>query len=326
MKAICVRSAEPGRPLAWSDVPDPVPGPDEVLVEVFATSLNHADLAQREGNYPPPPGASEILGLDAAGRIASAGPNVKEWQPGDRVCALLGGGGYAEYAAVPQDMLMRVPEGWTFEQAAALPEAFLTAFVNIFTEAAFEPGEVVLVHGGASGVGTSAIQLVCQAGGHVLATAGTEEKVAVCRALGAELAVNYRERDFAAEVRDHTAGAGVDIILDMVGASYLERNIGLLKLKGRLVFIATQSGAQATMDIGALMGRRLRLIGSMLRARKPAEKAGITRGFVDRFGQALAAGAVRPVIDSVYPIERAEEAHRRMASGAHTGKIVLKVR
>ncbi len=326
MKAICVLSDEPGRPLAWSDAPDPVPGPAEVLVEVFATSLNRADLSQREGNYPPPAGASAILGLDVAGRIAWAGPDVRGWQPGDRVCALLGGGGYAEYVAVPQEMLMRVPENWSFEQAAALPEAFLTAFVNIFMEAAFEPGEVVLVHGGASGVGTSAIQLVREAGGHVLTTAGTQEKVARCRALGAELAINYRETDFATAVRDHTAGAGVDIILDMVGASYLERNIGLLKLKGRLVFIATPSGAQAGLNIGALMGRRLRLIGSMLRGRAPAEKAGITRRFVNRFGQALEAGAVRPVIDSVYPIERAEEAHQRLASSAHTGKIVLKVR
>lgn len=326
MKAIRVEREKEGQPLVWADAPDPAHGPDEVLVDVYATAVNRADLAQRAGHYPPPRGASEILGLDMAGRIAEMGSNVTGWAVDDRVCALLAGGGYAERVAVPRNMLMPIPKGWTFVEGAALPEAYLTAFVNIFMEAGFRPGETVLVHGGASGVGTAAIQLVRAAGGRVFVTAGTDEKTAFCLALGAELAINYRTEDFAARIREHAGETAVDIILDMVGAPYLERNIGLLAAGGRLVFISTLGGAAVHLNIAALMGRRLRLIGSVLRARSPAEKADITQRFVGRFWAQLEDGAVKPVIDAVFPIQEAEAAHRRMRDNLNAGKIALIVR
>ncbi len=325
MKAIQVGAA-PERALSWTDVPDPGYGPGEVLVDVYATTLNRADLMQRAGNYPPPPGAPDIMGLDLAGRIAAAGADVVGWQPGDAVCALLGGGGYAERVAVPAEMLMHVPPGWSFEQAAALPEVYLTAFLNVFLEAGFRPGDTVLVHGGASGVGTAAIQLVTQAGGRVVATAGSEEKVAACREQGAVLAINYKTGDWAAQVRDFTGGEGVDIILDIVGAPYLERNIAALKVKGRLVLISTLAGSKGEIDLRGLMGKRARIIGSVLRARPQAEKAEITRRFVERFWPALASGQILPVIDRAYPIQEAAAAQQRMAENRNIGKIVLKVR
>jgi putative PIG3 family NAD(P)H quinone oxidoreductase len=326
MKAMRVHTDEAGRPLSWEDTPDPAYGPGEVLVDIYAAAVNRADVAQRAGHYPPPPGASEILGLDMAGIVREVGAEVTGWQPGDRVCALLGGGGYAERVAVPQGMLMAAPAGWSFVEAACLPEVYLTAFVNIFMEAGFQPGETVLVHGGASGVGTAAIQLVHQAGGKVLATAGSAAKVEACRKLGADLAVNYRTEDFVAPVQAYTGGAGVDIILDMVGADTLARNLELLKLRGRLVIIATQSGARTEINLAALMGRRLRIIGSVLRARSLAEKIAIKEQFLARFAPLLASGAIRPVIDRVYPIQDAEAAHRRMAANENIGKLVLQVR
>ncbi len=325
MKAIQVGKG-PARDLSWTDVPDPAYGPGEVLVEVYATALNRADLMQRAGNYPPPPGAPDIMGLDMAGRIAAVGPDVRGWQSGDAACALLGGGGYAEKAAVPAEMLMRVPEGWSFEQAAALPEAYLTAFLNVFLEAGFQAGETVLVHGGASGVGTAAIQLVKHSGGRVVATAGSATKVARCRELGADLAIDYKAGDWAAHVRDYTDGGGVDIVLDMVGAPYLERNIAALKVKGRLVLISTLGGSKGEIDLRGLMGKRARIIGSVLRARPQAEKAEITRRFVERFWPALDSGEIQPVIDRVYPVQEAASAQQRMAENQNIGKIVLKVR
>lgn len=325
MFAIQVQEDHPDRTLVWEETDDPVIGPDEVRVAIHATALNRADLSQRAGNYPPPPGAPDILGLEMAGTIAETGANVTQWQVGDRVCALLGGGGYAEMVAVPQAMLMPIPPGWRFEEAAALPEVYLTAFVNLFMEAALQPGEIVLVHGGASGVGTAAIQLLHHAGHPVIITAGTAEKVARCRALGADLAINYREEDFAAAVQRFTGGAGVDVILDMVGGNYYDRNIELLKVKGRMVFIATLGGSQATLDIGRLMRKRLRLIGSVLRARSLAEKVEIKECFMQRFWPALEDGTIRPVIDSVYPIQEANAAHAHMAANRNIGKIVLTV-
>jgi putative PIG3 family NAD(P)H quinone oxidoreductase len=330
MKAIQVRTQErtggSGSFLAWEETAEPACGPDEVLVDVYAASVNRADLSQRAGHYPPPPGASEILGLDMAGRVAATGAQVRGWQPGDRVCALLPGGGYAERVVVPQRTLIPIPAGWSDAMAAALPEVFLTAFVNIFMEANFQAGETVLVHGGASGVGTAAIQLVRHAGGTVIITAGTDEKVARCRELGAELAVNYRTADFAEAVRAFTGGAGVDIILDIAGAAYLQRNLDLLRPLGRLVLISTLTGARADIDLRAMTGRRLRIIGSALRSRPLAEKIQIKDQFLGRFGQFLENGTIRPVIDSVYPIHEAEEAHRRMAANENIGKIILKVR
>ena len=326
MKAIIIQTDQENKPLAWQDVPAPAYSADEVLVDVYAAALNRADLAQRAGNYPPPPGASSILGLEVAGKIAAIGANVTGWKVGDRVCALLTGGGYAEQVNVPQQMLVPVPDHWSYEQAAAVPEVFYTAYVNIFMEANLQKDETVLIHGAASGVGTAAIQLVREAGGRAIATAGTDEKITYCTELGAELAVNYKKEDFAERVLAHTNGRGVDIILDNVGAAYLERNVRLLKLKGRLVFIGTMSGSQAEINIGALMGRRLRLIGSVLRPRSLAEKVEIKEKFAAQFWPLLLNGTVQPIIDSVYPIEQAEEAHRRMAENKNIGKIILKVR
>jgi putative PIG3 family NAD(P)H quinone oxidoreductase len=311
MKAIIVDESSPDRTLLWQETPDPTPAAGEVLVAVHATALNRADLFQRAGNYPPPPGASPILGLEAAGVIA--------------VCALLPGGGYAEKVTVPAAMLMPIPLGWSMAQAAALPEVYLTAWVNIYAEAALQPGEVLLVHGGASGVGTAAIQLAVMSGNPVIVTAGSDEKCAACMALGATAAINYRTQEWAEAVRQ-AAPQGVDVILDMVGADYLSDNLALLRLRGRLVFISTLSGGVAQIDIRQLMGRRLRLIGSVLRSRSPEEKVAIRDGFLEQFGAGLADGRLTPVIDSVYMITQANEAHARMAENRNTGKIVLAVR
>jgi putative PIG3 family NAD(P)H quinone oxidoreductase len=326
MHAIHIQSDQPGRPLVWQPAPDPVIAADEVLVDIHAAALNRADLAQRAGHYPPPPGAPDILGLEMAGVIRAVGPRAKLWQPGDRVCALLGGGGYAEQVAVHHAMLMPIPSGWSFEQAAALPEVYLTAFVNLFMEAALQPGEVVLVHGGASGVGTAAIQLLRSVGHRVLVTVGSAAKAATCLRLGADLAVIYRESDFVRAVRDFLGGGGVDVILDMVGGDYYSGNVELLNLRGRLVFIATLGGSRADLDIGVLMRKRARLIGSVLRSRTLDEKVDIREKFMSRFWPQIEAGEITPVIDRVYSIAEVEAAHARMAANENIGKIVLKIR
>jgi tumor protein p53-inducible protein 3 len=326
MKAIQVLSKERGQPMVWQEADDPECGPSDVLVDVYATSVNRADLLQRAGMYPPPPGASDILGLDMAGQIARMGGQVSGWQIGDRACALLSGGGYAEQVAVPYQMLMPIPGDWSYEQAAAMPEVFFTAFLNIFLEAGFQAGEIVLMHGGASGVGTAAIQLVKRAEGYIVVTVGTSAKVRRCVELGADLAIDYKEDDFVQHIRQYTSGQGVDIILDIVGAAYLERNLSLLKSQGRLVFIATLGGSRAEMNLSALMGRRLRLIGSVLRSRSVDEKVAIKERFMAQFWPALEDGSIQPVVDRVYPIEQANEAHQYMAENRNMGKIVLKVR
>ena len=325
MYAIQIQS-DAERTLLWQPAPDPVCRAGEVLVDVHAAALNRADLFQRAGKYPPPPGASEILGLEIAGEISALGEEVREHQTGERVCALLPGGGYAERAAVPAEMLMPVPEGWDFEQAAAVPECFLTGFVNFYMEAGLQPGETVLVHGGASGVGTAAIQLARASGNPVVVTAGSSEKVARCETLGAELAINYREHDFVDRVLVHTEGAGVDVILDIVGGDYLQRNLKLLKAQGRLVLISTLGGARAEIDLRLLMGRRARIIGSVLRSRTLAEKIEIKQRFMQRFWPLFHEGKLCPVIDSVFPIEQTGEAQQRMTENRNIGKIVLKVR
>lgn len=326
MKAIVVQTDQENRPLLWQEVSPPDYAANEVLVDIYAAALNRADLSQRAGNYPPPPGASDILGLEMAGRIAEVGADVSGWQVGDRVCALLPGGGYAERVNVPADLLMSIPDDWSYEQAAAVPEVFYTAYVNMFMEANLQGGETVLIHGGASGVGTAAIQLAHRAGCRVFATAGNDEKVESCRALGAELAINYRKEDFAERILAYNNGEGVDVILDMVGASYLERNLQVLKLCGRLVFIALLGGSDAQLNLGALMRRRLRLIGSVLRPRTLAEKVEIKERFMAQFWPLLVDGKIKPIIDSVYPIEQANEAHHHMAENKNIGKIILKVR
>lgn len=326
MKAILVDTTQPDRPLRWAETADPACAADEVLVDVRATALNRADLAQRAGHYPPPPGASEIIGLEMAGVINRLGANVKDWHIGDRVCALLPGGGYAEKAAVPKAMLMPIPSQWSFEQAAGLPEVYLTAFVNLYMEAQLQAGESVLVHGGASGVGTAAIQLLKASGNPVYVTAGSAEKCDACLSLGATAAINYKTEDWVARVKELTSGAGVDVILDMVGADYFAQNISLLKLRGRLVFIATLSGVKTELDIRQLMGRRLRVIGSVLRGRSLAEKIVIKENFMARFWPKVESGEIQPVIDSVYPIAEIEPAYERMATNQNIGKIILQIK
>jgi putative PIG3 family NAD(P)H quinone oxidoreductase len=325
MNAIVVDASQADGPLVWRETVDPIWGSADVLVEVRATALNRADLMQAAGHYPPPPGASDILGLEMAGVIRGVGDRVSGWQVGDRVCALLPGGGYAELAAVPQQMLMPIPAHWDFIQAAALPEVFLTAFVNLYMEAALQPGETVLVHGGASGVGTAAIQLCRVSGNPIIVTAGADDKCQKCRELGAAAAINYRTEDWPAAVRSLTRDAGVDVIMDMVGANYLSQNLSLLKLKGRLVFISTLGGGRGEIDLRQLMGRRLRLIGSVLRSRSLAEKVEIKEQFMARFWPAIEDGAIAPVIDAVLPIQQANEAHALMAQNRNIGKIVLTV-
>ena len=325
MKAIVVHEDKEGYPLQWQEVDAPAYGADEILVDIHATALNRADLSQRRGNYPPS-GASNIMGLEMAGTITAVGADVTGWQVGDRVCALLSGGGYAEQINVPAAMLMPIPNGWSFEQAAALPEVFFTAYLNLFMEGQLKSGETVLIHGGASGVGTAGIQLAHQTGCTVIITAGNDDKTAACRELGADLAINYKQEDFVERIRAYTKGQGVDLILDMVGADYFERNIDLLKPYGRLVFISTLSGTKTELDIRKLMGKRLRLIGSVLRARPLEEKIAIKAQFMDQFWSSLVDGSVKTIIDSVYPIEKTEEAQQHMLENKNIGKIILTVR
>lgn len=331
----------PGGALSWSDVADPDVGRGEVLVEVAAAALNRADLMQRAGRYPPPPGASEVMGLEIAGSVRSWGDGVDGWAAGDRVSALLPGGGYAELASVPADLLMPVPERLTLAEAAAVPEVFFTAYSALFLEGRAAPGETVLIHAGASGVGTAAIQLARRAGCRVIVTAGGPEKTAACLRLGAELAIDYRSEDFEARVREHLGDAvprahvgpggasgpgGVDVIIDMVGKDYFDRNLRLLNVRGRLVFVAAQSGPDVPLSIYALTAKRLELIGATLRARPLAEKVALRDAFLERFGDDLASGRIAPVIDRTFRVEDVEDAHAHMAANRNIGKIVLLVR
>ncbi len=334
MKAIEVRGDKERPELVWGEAPDVTIGPDEVLVEVRAAAVNRADLWQARGAYPPPPGASEVLGLEMAGVVREVGAAVAGppagWQPGDRVCALLPGGGYAERVSVPAGMLLRLPDDWSFAQGAAVPEVWYTAYINLFDEGALKPGEIALIHAGASGVGTAAIQLAVDAGARAFATAGSAEKVAQCRALGAELAINYKEQDFLVEVLAATGGEGVDVILDPVGGSYLERNIRALRPFGRLVNIANLGGPKGELNMGRVLGKRLRIIGSTLRGRPVAEKIAITRKFEADIWPKLAGGQesarrLRPIIDSVFPIAEAQAAHEHVLANRNVGKVILQV-
>ena len=325
MRAVVVDSPGKAPVLRVAEVPVPDLVAGGVRLRVAAAAVNRADLMQAAGHYPPPPGASEILGLECAGEVLEVGAGVSGWQPGDRAMALLAGGGYAEEVVVDAGSLLPVPAGLDLEQAAAIPEVFLTVFLNVFQLASLPDQGVVLVHGGGSGIGTAAIQLVREAGGRSIVTAGSEEKCGRCLELGAERAVNYRDADFVVACQEATNGAGVDVVLDHIGAKYLERNLEALAVGGRLVIIGLMGGAKAEIDLARLLLRRLQVIGSTLRARPPEEKAALVEAFLARFGPALEAGRIAPVVDRVLPLDQAGEAHRVVRGSEHFGKVVLRL-
>lgn len=326
MKAIIVHGESDNPQLVWEETDDLVLPADEVLVDVRATAVNRADLWQARGGYPPPAGASPILGLEMAGIVREVGAAADgDWRPGDRVCALLPGGGYAEQVTVPGAMLLRLPDDWSFAQGAAVPEVWYTAYLNLFIEAEMKPGESALIHAGASGVGTAAIQLLAAAGHPCYVTAGSDEKAEACRALGATLAINYKTQDFAAAIMEANGGQGVDVILDPVGGPYLVRNIGLLRRFGRLVNIGLLGGRTGELDMGHVMSKRLRIIGSTLRSRPVEEKIALTRRFEVEVWPKLLSGELRPIIDRVYHIAEAQAAHEYVASNQSFGKVILTV-
>jgi putative PIG3 family NAD(P)H quinone oxidoreductase len=323
MRAVLV--TEPGGPevLEWQEVPDPAPGPGEVLIDVAAAGLNRADLLQRQGLYPPPPGAPPYPGMECSGRVVATGAEVTGWKPGDEVCALMAGGGYAEKAAVPAGQLLPIPDGLSVVDAAALPEATCTVYSNVFQVGGLTAGETFLVHGGASGIGTMAIQLAKANGARVICTAGTAEKLARCRALGADVAISYRNEDFVEVVKHATGGAGADVILDIMGASYLARNLSALATGGRLVIIGRQGGNRAELDLGVLQSKRGAIHATTLRARPLAEKAAIVSAVRENVWPLISAGTVVPVIDQALPMLSAAEAHRILEGGGQTGKLLL---
>ncbi len=305
--------------------PVPPPGPGDVLIRVSAAGVNRPDLLQRLGKYPPPPGASDVPGLEVAGTVAALGEGVAGCREGDTVCALLAGGGYAEYAVAPAVQCLPVPHGLDAIAAAAMPETFFTVWTNVFERGRLAAAETLLVHGGSSGIGTTAIQLARAFGARVFATAGTPEKCAACERLGAEKAINYRSEDFVEAIRHATAGRGVDVILDIVGAAYLSRNVDALATEGRLLLIATQGGVRGEINLVPIMQRRLTITGSTLRPRTPEQKGAIARQLHDRVWPLVASGAVRPVVHAKFPLADAAAAHRLLESGTHIGKVVLTI-
>jgi putative PIG3 family NAD(P)H quinone oxidoreductase len=320
--------SEPGGPdvLHWTEVPDPRPGPGEVVVEVAAAGVNRADLMQRQGHYPPPPGASPYPGLECSGTVAALGDGVAGWRIGDQVCALLSGGGYAEQVAVPAGQLFPVPKNATLVEAAALPETACTVYSNVFLTAGLAGGQTLLVHGGGSGIGTMAIQLAKLAGARVAVTAGSPEKLDACRALGADITINYREEDFVDSLMAATDGHGADVILDIVGAAYLARNIAALAPDGRIANIGMQQGRRAELDFGALMAKRGAISSTSLRARPAEQKASIVAAVTEHVWPAVEAGLIRPVIDTELPMQQAAQAHRIVTESSHTGKVVLRAK
>lgn len=325
MKAIVVKSQKDKPRLVWDEVPDIVPGPQEVLVDIKATAVNRADLLQAMGLYPPPPGESDILGLEMAGVISAIGEQVEIRAVGERVMGLLSGGGYAQQVAIHSQMLIQLPDSWSFEQGAAVPEVWLTAFSNLFMEGDLTADQRVMIHAGGSGVGTAAIQMASEAGAEVYVTAGTAAKRDRCLELGASLAINYKEQNFVEVVRDATRGRGVDLILDPIGGAYLEQNLDLLGENGRLINIGLLGGSTAKLNLGTVLGKSLRIIGTRLRSRPQAQKIMITRMFADRFLPLLESGRLKPVVDTVFPIVEAQAAHEYVRQNKNTGKVVLQV-
>lgn len=323
MRAVVANGTGGPEVLSVTEVPDVQAGPGEVLIAVAAAGLNRADLLQRQGFYPPPPGASDVIGMECSGTIAAVGEGVDEWQVGDEVCALLAGGGYASLVAVPAGQVMPVPEGIDLVTAAALPEVAATVWSNVFMVAGLQPQERLLVHGGAGGIGTFAIQLAHRLGAFVLTTGGTAEKLGFCAELGADVTINYREEDFVEVVKERTDGHGADVILDNMGAKYLGRNVAALATEGRLVIIGMQGGTKAELDINALLRKRGAVIATTLRSRPTAEKSAICASVVEHVWPLVAEGLVQPVVHGTMPLEQAAEAHAQMESGAHTGKILL---
>ena len=322
---IAIEISTPGGPevLVPVERPRPACGPGEVIIKVAAAGVNRPDVVQRLGHYPPPPGASDIPGLEVAGTVDEIAADVTNWRRGDEVCALVSGGGYAEYCAVPAPQCLPVPRGIDLVHAAAIPETTFTVWTNVFERGRLQKGETLLVHGGSSGIGTTAIQLARTFGARVLTTAGSNEKCAACEALGAERAINYRTTDFVAAVREATDGRGADVILDIVGGDYLQRNIDTLARDGRLVHIGQLGGAKAQINLGPVLRNRLTITGSTLRPRSVAEKGAIARALEEKVWPLIASGQVSPLIHATFPLEQAVEAHRLMESSAHLGKIVL---
>ena len=326
MRAVVI--TEPGGPdvLKIQEVPDPVPGPDEVLVDIKASALNRADTLQRQGGYPAPAGSpDDILGLEFSGVVARVGGNVSDLAEGDRVFGLLGGGGYASRVVTHSRMCMRIPDGLDFVQAAAVPEVFFTAYDALFNHCELSMGEAVLIHAAGSGVGTAAVQLAHNAGAYVFGTAGSEDKLRGAAELGMDVGINYREQDFSNVVREHTGGAGVNVLLDVIGADYWDRNLASLALRGRLVLVGTMGGGAVEANLGPLMFKRLRVHGTVLRSRPIEEKITLTNQIKRHVLPLIDSGAIKPVVDKVFPMAEAGEAHRYMESNANFGKIILAV-
>jgi putative PIG3 family NAD(P)H quinone oxidoreductase len=325
MTAIEITRHGPPEVLQPRERPRPVPQAGEVLIDVAAAGVNRPDLAQREGRYPPPPGVTDIPGLELSGTIVEVGANVTEWRPGDRVCALVAGGAYATCCAAPAPQCLPVPRGCSMIDAAAMPETFFTVWTNVFERGRLTAGETILVHGGASGIGTTAIQLARAFGATVFATAGTPAKCAACERLGAARAVNYRQEDFVAVLLEATGGRGVDVVLDMVGGEYVSRNLEVLAIEGRLLQIALLRGARAEVNLTPLMRKRITFTGSTLRPRSVEEKGSIARALHERVWPLVEEGRLRPIIHRTFPLEQAAAAHAELERGEHVGKIVLTV-
>jgi NADPH2:quinone reductase len=322
---IAIEIREPGDPdvLVAVERPTPTPGPGEVLIKVRASGVNRPDVMQRRGRYPPPPGASDIPGLEVAGTVEAVGDGVSGWSIGDAVCALVAGGGYAEFCLAPSPQCLPIPRGMDFVTAAAIPETYFTVWTNVFERGRLKPGESILIHGGSSGIGTTAIQLARAFEARVFATAGSADKCAACERLGALRCINYRETDFVEAIRELTAGAGVNVVLDIVGGPYVPRNLDVLAVEGRLVQIGVLGGAKTELNVAVIMQKRLIVTGSTLRARPIADKAAIAAAVREHAWPLLESGAVKPLVYATFPLRAAAAAHRLMESSEHIGKIVL---